>query len=88
MPSRSGKKCLEDAAVFDLLHRRSFGVPSIEFSDYGYGCRVRRPYGKIYARLPVDYDRVRAKFIIYLVVGSFPEEISVHLGNLCPFFHN
>ena len=38
--------------------------------------------------LPVDYDRVRAKFIRYLVVGSFPEEISVHLGNLCPFFHN
>ncbi len=65
---------------FAAPHLVPASVPVVEVSNHRNVAGVGCPYGKVHAFDPIDLDRVRAHFVVDLVVGALPEQVAIEVG--------
>lgn len=67
--------------ITQALHITSFFIPSVKASEYMHGCRMRGPYTKINACLPVLHTRMRTQLLVNIIVRTLSEHEHVRIGN-------
>ena len=72
-------KALPDTDIILILYDIGLCIPVVELADYGNTLSVRSPDRKIRAFDSINIDRVRAEFLIQIIMRRMSEQILVQL---------